>query len=319
MTSRRLAAFALALAVVAIAPVRAAEDQSETKTPDAKVPEAKVPEAKAPDAKVPEAEVPPSYVGEEACAACHTDQAEAYGKTPHAGPLADASRPEPLRSCEACHGPGSAHVAEGGGKGIGGLHAFVRGEAPADRSAVCLKCHAGAESLHDFKASAHAFAGVACNDCHRMHGGTRERLLTKKTPDLCYGCHLEVRAKFSLPEHHKVNEGVVGCLDCHRPHGAASRPMLRGSNDRTCFRCHGDIEGPFVFEHVGLVTEGCARCHDPHGSVNRHLLIRQQVAQLCYECHTVTPQDHLQPSFRDCTRCHVDIHGSNVDPRFLEQ
>ncbi len=34
---------------------------------------------------------------------------------------------------------------------------------------------------------------------------------------------------------------------------------------------------------------------------------------------TVTPATHLQASFRDCTRCHVAIHGSNVDPRFLEQ
>jgi hypothetical protein len=53
--------------------------------------------------------------------------------------------------------------------------------------------------------------------------------------------------------------------------------------------------------------------------VNRHLLVRQQVAQLCYECHSVTPPDHLQPSYRDCTRCHVDIHGSNLDPHFLER
>jgi DmsE family decaheme c-type cytochrome len=204
--------------------------------------------------------------------------------------LADASRPEPLRGCEACHGPGADHVAEAAGRESEACARSRGGDSAADRSAVCLKCHAGAESLHDFKASATPCAGVACNDCHRMHGGTREKLLAKKTPDLCYGCHLEVRAKFSLPEHHKVNEGVVGCLDCHRPHGAATRPMMRGSNDRTCFRCHGDLEGPFVFEHVGLVTEGCARCHDPHGSVNRHLLIRQQVAQLCYECHTVTPQ-----------------------------
>jgi DmsE family decaheme c-type cytochrome len=116
-----------------------------------------------------------------------------------------------------------------------------------------------------------------------------------------------------------VNEGVVTCLDCHRPHGSRNLAALRGANDLTCFRCHGDLEGPFVFEHAGNVTEGCQRCHDPHGSVNRHLLIRQQVAQLCYECHAVTPSNHLQPSYRDCTRCHVAIHGSNVDPRFLEQ
>ena len=250
--------------------------------------------------------------------ACHAEQGESYGKTPHAAALADASRPEP-RGCEACHGPGAAHVEAGGGKGVGDLQTFARARPASQRSAVCLKCHAGGESLHAFKSGEHGLAAVACTDCHRMHGGVGERLLAKKTPELCYGCHLEVRAKLALPEHHKVNEGVVSCLDCHRPHGSRNPRLLRGTNNRECFRCHGDVEGPFVFEHAGLVTEGCVRCHDPHGSVNRHLLVRQQVAQLCYECHAVTPPNHLQPSYRDCTRCHVDIHGSNVDPRFLEQ
>lgn len=262
---------------------------------------------------------PSAYAGDELCTACHAEQAESYGKTPHAAPLADPSRPEPLRGCEACHGPGQAHAEAGGGKGVGDLQNFTRTRSAKGRSAVCLKCHAGGEGLHDFKASEHALAAVACTDCHRGHGGTGEGLLAKKTPELCYGCHLDVRAKFALPEHHKVNEGVVSCLDCHRPHGTRSPALMRGANDRACFRCHGDVEGPFVFEHEGLVTEGCVRCHDPHGSVNRHLLVRQQVAQLCYECHTVTPSTHLQPRFRDCTRCHVDIHGSNTNPRFLEQ
>jgi DmsE family decaheme c-type cytochrome len=261
----------------------------------------------------------PAYADEEMCVACHGDQAESYGKTPHAAALAAESRPEAQRGCQACHGPGAAHADAGGGKGVGGLRAFARTEPAGERSAACLKCHASWESLHDFKAGEHALAAVACTGCHRMHGGTAERLLARKTPELCYGCHLDVRAKFSLPEHHKVNEGVLDCIDCHRPHGTRNRVALRAPNDRACFRCHGELEGPFVFEHFGLVTEGCARCHDPHGSVNRHLLVRQQVAQLCYECHTVTPPTHLQPSFRDCTRCHVDIHGSNVDPRFLEQ
>jgi DmsE family decaheme c-type cytochrome len=261
----------------------------------------------------------PRYAGEDVCAACHVEQAESYAKTPHATPLAEPSRPETLRGCEACHGPGAAHAEAGGGKGVGGLQTFARSRPASERSGVCLKCHAGNETLHDFKAGEHALAAVACTDCHRMHGGIAEHLLVKKSPELCYGCHLDVRAKFALPEHHKVNEGVVGCLDCHRPHGSRSPALLRGANDRPCFRCHGEVEGPFVFEHAGVVTEGCVRCHDPHGSINRHLLLRQQVAQLCYECHAVTPPTHLQPSFRDCTRCHVDIHGSNIDPRFLEQ
>jgi DmsE family decaheme c-type cytochrome len=261
-----------------------------------------------------------TYAGEDVCRACHEAEAESYGKTPHAAALADASRPEPLRGCEACHGPGQAHADAGGGEGVGGLETFAAKRPATTRSAPCLKCHAGGTDLHDWKRGDHALAALACTDCHRMHGGASEHLLAKPAPQLCYGCHLEVRAKFALPEHHKVNEGVLSCLDCHRPHGKSKPTLMRGMDQsRQCFRCHGDLEGPFVFEHAGLLTEGCDRCHDPHGSVNRHLLIRRQVAQLCYECHTVTPATHLQPSFRDCTRCHVAIHGSNVDPRFLEQ
>ena len=264
------------------------------------------------------ADAPSGYAGEDVCTACHQEQADAYAKTPHARALADPARPATERGCEACHGPGQAHAEAGGGKGVGNLQNFARTRSAVERADVCMKCHAGAESLHDWKPGEHARAGVTCTDCHRMHGGTREKLLAKAAPELCYGCHLEIRAKFALPEHHKVPEGVLGCLDCHRPHGSRTRRLLRAANDTTCFRFHGEIEGPWVFEHAGLVTEGCARCHEPHGSVNRHLLIRQQVAQLCYECHTVTPTNHLQPNYRDCTRCHVDIHGSNIDPRFLE-
>ena len=77
----------------------------------------------------------------------------------------------------------------------------------------------------------------------------------------------------------------------------------------------GDV--PLLY--AAVLAEGCVRCHVPHGGTDRHLLRSQQVAQLCYECHTVTPADHIQPSFRQCTNCHVGIHGSNVDPLFLQQ
>ncbi len=261
---------------------------------------------------------PPGFAGSDTCVACHSEQAETHDKTPHAAPLADPSRPLARQGCEACHGPGQAHVDEGGGAGVGGIESFAPDRPARARSAPCLGCHAGAATLHGWKGSEHAFAGIACNGCHRLHTGTGRTLLAKPLPDLCYGCHAEIRARFLLPEHHRVNEGVVSCLDCHQPHASRTPRQLRGANQRVCFRCHANLEGPFVFEHEGLVTEACERCHDPHGSVNRHLLIRQQVAQVCYECHTVTPPSHVQPRFRDCTRCHVDIHGSNHDPRFLE-
>lgn len=266
------------------------------------------------------AEEPPApaatRVGDETCAACHQDRSDSLAKTPHGAALADAARPEAQRGCEACHGPGSAHAEAGGGADVGGLESFKATRGAAERSAPCLRCHGGASDLHAFKSGAHAM--IACTDCHGAHGARAEPLLQAAPPKLCYGCHADVKAQFALPERHDVDRGVVRCIDCHTPHGGRDRAALRGANDRPCLTCHAEVQGPFVFEHAGSVTEGCAACHEPHGSTNRHLLIRQQVAQLCTECHAVTPANHVQPRYRDCTRCHADIHGSNVDPRFLE-
>src|SRR5689334_8035143 len=68
-----------------------------------------------------------AYVGADACAACHDAQAASFASTIHAQVL-DERRPESERGCEACHGPGGAHADAGGGKGVGGLRAFMRGE-----------------------------------------------------------------------------------------------------------------------------------------------------------------------------------------------
>jgi DmsE family decaheme c-type cytochrome len=261
----------------------------------------------------------PRFAGEDLCRACHQEQADAYDATVHGRVLAGESRPPDQRGCEACHGAGAAHAEAGGGKGVGGLESFAPSRSATPRSAPCLRCHGDDAALFRVASSRHLVAGVACTDCHAGHRAAAEPLLRSTAPEVCYGCHLQVRAEFALSERHRVDLGLLGCRDCHDTHGAAELVGLRETGNRRCVGCHVEVEGPYVFEHAPVFGEGCIRCHVPHGGTNRHLLLRQQVAQLCYECHTVTPQDHLQPNFRDCTRCHVAIHGSNVSPLFLEQ
>jgi DmsE family decaheme c-type cytochrome len=103
-------------------------------------------------------------------------------------------------------------------------------------------------------------------------------------------------------------------------------------NEEACLKCHTDKRGPFMFEHAAVRIEGCESCHSPHGSTNARLLRRPVVFTLCLECHNgggnfgrqgdgialQTPSHNMaDPRFRNCTTCHVRIHGSNADARFL--
>src|SRR3990172_12072495 len=63
-----------------------------------------------------------TYIGNEVCKACHAPQFEKFSKTLMGkifvfNPRTDLEK----QACESCHGPGSNHVAAGGGKGVGGM------------------------------------------------------------------------------------------------------------------------------------------------------------------------------------------------------
>jgi DmsE family decaheme c-type cytochrome len=103
------------------------------------------------------------------------------------------------------------------------------------------------------------------------------------------------------------------------------------ANEQPCLKCHIDLRGPFLFEHAAIRIDGCEQCHNPHGSVNAKLLRRPVVYTVCFECHNgagnfgrqgdgipVQSSSHnmADPRFRNCTTCHVRIHGSNADALF---
>jgi predicted CXXCH cytochrome family protein len=98
--------------------------------------------------------------------------------------------------------------------------------------------------------------------------------------------------------------------------------QLSRAGNFTCAKCHLEKEGPFVFPHVAAEAEGCATCHEPHGSVTPHLLVRADISLVCYQCHQAPfglapPSFHREDARGVCTECHVQIHGSNLDPKFM--
>ncbi|MCS6951568.1 MAG: DmsE family decaheme c-type cytochrome [Bryobacterales bacterium] len=280
------------------------------------------------------------YVGSEVCRKCHPDVWLNFYKNPHYKTIASGKEPPERTGCEGCHGPGQAHVEALGGKhNIGAFSEMT----PQQALEACLACHRADLGKVHIERSAHTLAGIACSDCHSIHRSpTPKFLLAKVQREVCYGCHGNVRAQFAMPFKHRVNEGFMECSDCHNPHGAPAplwrmglRPRLVEAaltTEQPCLKCHSDKRGPFAFEHPAVRVDGCEACHQPHGSMNARLLRRPAVFTLCLECHTglgafgrqgdgiavqSATHDMTNPRYQNCTTCHVRIHGSNADPRFL--
>ncbi len=270
------------------------------------------------------------YIGDDNCVSkCHThDKIRDFSKqSVHGGQL----KPEsglPLVNCESCHGPGSLAVAkieqnknkqsEPGNRCDTTKLLDLKKLTPQAQSLICLRCHSAASTptLSNWNASAHALNELSCSSCHKMHEGPQQKVSHEKMAELCYGCHPDIKAQFSLVSHHPMRERKMDCFDCHEAHGSTKSKMLKGSTTRDlCSRCHMEKSGPFVYEH-GDVTENCINCHVPHGSVNRRLLT-SAMPFLCIQCHNpghrgVLAAGQKQLFANRCTDCHSAVHGSNT-------
>jgi DmsE family decaheme c-type cytochrome len=285
------------------------------------------PAAPAPQAAASE----PTYVGSQTCQSCHEDIYNAFLKTPHRTIETDKKRGFAERACESCHGPGSAHAESTDATQIRQVAKLN----PTAADATCLRCHLNQATHNGRINSSHAKNQVSCVSCHSVHKNNGQNLLVRKPAavnEQCAGCHADAWASFQKPFKHRLPEGAMSCVDCHNPHGSAQNRMVQTSmaNEPGCTKCHGEKVGPFPFDHAPVRVEGCRACHESHGSVNPRMLTRPAVSQLCQECHsnlptptiaarstlgTVPPAFHdiRSPRFRNCTLCHVKIHGSYMD------
>ena len=272
------------------------------------------------------------YAGTEACAACHEDLSNAFAKNRHAFLDTSPKRGWEKRACEACHGPATKHTETASAEEI--RQPAKLPVARADQ--ICLTCHQNQPTHVGRIHGSHARNQVSCVGCHPIHSTPETPKNTSRQATIsqqCSTCHISERTQFQRPHAHPINVGAMSCADCHNPHGTFLRASQRtvSANEPGCLKCHGDKRGPFAFEHAPVRFEGCASCHESHGSANPRMLKRHEVANLCLECHanigtqTGIPLGGVPPAFHDlrsaryrnCTTCHMKIHGSHVNKAFL--
>jgi DmsE family decaheme c-type cytochrome len=227
--------------------------------------------------------------------------------------------------CEACHGPGGAHVKAGGGALAGMIDFGPKALTPAPvQNATCLGCHQ-TNAAHAWATSAHAASNVACASCHTLHTPKDPMRSAASQVEACTACHQTERTDLIKPSHHPLREGTMACTACHSPHGSSAPAMLvKNTVTETCTGCHAEFRGPFLWEHQP-VAENCATCHDAHGSAQPALL-KIRTPFLCQTCHegaghpsiVNTPQGLAgggAPSAfllnGGCVNCHSQVHGSN--------
>ncbi len=270
-----------------------------------------------------------SYVGRKTCEGCHAQEASNWAHTIHAAVFTlNPRNSNEAQGCEACHGPGSAHV-----KNPSDLSTIIsfshKSLTPiAKQNAQCLTCHQGGQRIF-WHGSVHENNNLACSDCHNpmtnfsSHGLTARESIS----ETCFACHKVQRTEFNKRSHMPLLEGKISCVDCHNPHGSTTAPLLKADSvNEVCYGCHAEKRGPFLFEHAP-VRENCLNCHNPHGS-NFEALLSAPRPMLCQHCHAqdghpaqlltrgnmvlgAAPDPRLIST--SCQTCHVNIHGSN-DP-----
>lgn len=290
-----------------------------------------------PQAEAQPPPLPDGYIGSETCALCHQDLAGAFRRNPHFSIDRGASKNIHAqqwkgRACEGCHGAGKSHSEAAEAKDIFMFGGTLRNPVPPPAEQVnqrCLQCHAGDNTHQGRLFGSHNRNQLRCTECHTVHQFTRRPMLAAEPNALCEKCHLSVRAQFTRPYRHKLQEGAIECVDCHNPHGELPPGSLRrvSANELVCLKCHSDKRGPFPFEHAPVRMSACTTCHEPHGSPNPRMLVRHDQSLLCLECHTTslatiggTPpafHDLRSARFRNCTICHSKIHGSFVSRELL--
>jgi predicted CXXCH cytochrome family protein len=210
----------------------------------------------------------PGYAGTQACKICHAQEYDSWKSSKHAG-TANPGTPNPAWSkdgvgCEACHGPGQDHIADGGAANK------IVSSMDAD---ICGQCHGSAVSGGIDWAAAYR-PGMKLSDMPGLQLISVDPGSIPPPPDanrpLTYNMWLASGHSRSLDDMLKSGKASADCYACHSAEGFAAKQQGKKV----------DISEK---EHLHSLT--CAACHNPHNSDNAHQLVLDP-EKLCSSCHT---------------------------------
>ncbi len=219
------------------------------------------------------------YVGIETCALCHEKEVKDFKRASHSRLRLRTTTGDEVEglACEACHGPGSLHVEDGGLN----KHLII---SPKKNPSVCLQCHLNIKAEFRLPHRHPVLEGkMSCNDCHNAHGDDVHNPKGKfvaRVNETCASCHRK-ESRSRVFEHEAMREG---CVTCHKVHGSINPRMLTERDNNLCLKCHAQIAAS-----PGILTIGKM----PHAGFGPNEFLRQGT------CHSAG--------------CHTAVHGSDIN------
>jgi formate-dependent nitrite reductase cytochrome c552 subunit len=245
------------------------------------------------------------------CASCHDPNGDSGNLT--AGFTGNVARP--VVGCEACHGPGSLHVSQGGTGPIS-LLGYATGTTlgptvVSGQYVLCTSCHALLDSSGTATAAATHDPSSAVTPTGSQYAITDTHFATAFTTTFFGASPITGYAMDYSSE--------TVCTDCHNPHAPAdiNRDWAQSAH------ANRSAGAPWsIFNWSNGVNYGmCQRCHTTTGYSTYaaalqagNLTLAEQIRSGAVTTLITTTAAGWKPEMLECTGCHLDNSGTLRNP-----